>query len=454
MQKNVIYENVEIIDNGMEFEGIAKIDGLTVFIPYGIKGEVVNIKIIKVNKNFAIGKITEIVIKSKYREDSICEVFGKCGGCSALNIEYNYTLNVKKQMLLNLLNKQKVKYPYVENVIGMGMPYYYRNKCIYPVRQDKNDKTVMGFYSKLSHRIVENDCCYIQNRVIDMIAKETFEILINLGFTGYNEEDLTGDIRNIVVKRGLFTGEILITIVLNNSTLFNDVRFNEYINKINLVSENIKSVVLNLNTSNTNEILGKEQKVLYGNGYITDYIGKYKYYISSKSFFQVNTLQAEMLYDILKEKLNLTGDEILFDLYSGVGTIGIYLSESVSKIYGIEIEETAVKMANMNIKENNICNAEYTVGSVEDKIVEFSNRNIKPDVIVVDPPRKGLDQKSIEYIKEFKPKKIGYVSCNPATLARDLKYFEEDYDIVSLTPVDMFPFTAHVETVVLMSRKK
>ena len=216
------------------------------------------------------------------------------------------------------------------------------------------------------------------------------------------------------------------------------------------MKKNIKSVYINYNDSDTNEILGEKEKVIFGEKYIFDYIGKYKFAISSKSFFQVNTLQAEVLYETLKSLLKLDKNDILFDLYSGVGSIGIFLSESVKQVYGIEIEKQAVEMANVNLVENNVKNAEYIAGSVEDKIVEFKNRNIHPDVIVVDPPRKGLDEKSIEYILEFNPKKIGYVSCNPATLARDLKILSDKYDIENIVPVDMFPQTSHVECVCVL----
>ena len=246
----------------------------------------------------------------------------------------------------------------------------------------------------------------------------------------------------------------MVVIIVNKKEIFNDVRMEEVVEILKNNNEDIKSIVLNLNTSKTNEILGKEEKIVYGSGYITDYIGKYKYYISSKSFFQVNTVQAEVLYNTLKELLELNGDEILFDLYSGVGSIGIFLSDSVKQVYGIEIEEQAVKMANMNLKENDVHNAEYLAGSVESKIVEYAEREIKPDVIVVDPPRKGLDLNSIEYILKFKPEKIGYVSCSPATFARDLKLLSSQYEVGTIVPVDMFPNSEHIENVTILKLKK
>lgn len=452
MKLNDIYDT-EIIDNGSNFEGIAKIDGITTFIDDAIISEKVRLKIKKVTSSYTQAKILDIYEKSKYRQDPICEVFGKCGGCSCQHMDYNFVLNQKKKIVENVLSKQRVEYKVLNNCIGMGMPYYYRNKVQYPIRIDSFGKNKIGFYQKNSHDIIENKCCYIQDRVIDIVAKDIFNKLIELGFDGYNEEKNIGDIRHIVVRRGYHTSEIMIILVVNNNDLFSDSRFLKLVNHIKL-NKNIKSLVLNLNKSKTNEILGDKSKVIYGEEYISDYIGDFKFLISPKSFFQVNTTQAEVLYNTLLENLKLSGSEILFDLYSGVGSIGIFLSRSLKQVYGIEIEKEAVLMANENMRINNVQNCEYIAGSVEDKIVEFGQRSIKPDVIVVDPPRKGLDQKSIEYIMEFKPKKIGYVSCNPATLARDLKLLSERYDVLDVSPVDMFPQTSHVECVILLHRKK
>lgn len=451
MKKNDEIE-LEIIDNGINLEGIARHENKVVFIPGAIKGEKVLTKIIKVNSSFCIGKMLEVVSKSDSRIEPICGAYKRCGGCSGQHIDYNTQLKIKKELVKNTLEKQKVKYAGLDNVIGMGIPLYYRNKAQYPVRRTIEGENKLGFYAKRSHDIIENEECFIQNQEIDRMSKEVFKLLLLKGFVGYNEENNTGDIRHILIRRGYYTGEMMIVIIVNKEEIFTDVRIEEIVNILK-ENENIKSIILNLNTSKTNEILGKEEKIVYGSGYIKDYIGEYKYYISSKSFFQVNTVQAEVLYNTLKEKLELNGDEILFDLYSGVGSIGIFLSDSVRKVYGIEIEEQAVKMANMNLELNNIDNAEYIAGSVESKIVEYQNRDIHPDVIVVDPPRKGLDLESIEYIINFKPKKIGYVSCSPATFARDLKILSQYYDIGVITPVDLFPNSEHIENVVVLKLK-
>lgn len=444
MKKNDVLE-LEIIDNGMAFEGIARKDNMVTFVPGAIIGEQVLAKLIKVNKNYSIAKVEEILTKSRYRVDPFCEVFGKCGGCSSQHIEYDMQLILKNRLIKNVFDKQKLEYKKIENTVGMGLPYYYRNKVQYPVRENNKGETKVGFYLKRSHNVIENNCCYIQNRVIDMLAKELAEKLINAGFSGYNEEENTGDIRHILIRRGYHTKEIMICVIVNKEELIYDTKLKDIIEDLAKNNEHIKSCFINVNESNTNEILGEKLENIFGEKYISDYIGEFKYFISPKSFFQVNTLQAEVLYSILKKELNLSGNEVLFDLYSGVGSIGIFLSKEAKEIYGIEIEKEAVKMANLNLKENNVTNAEYIAGSAEEKQEEFKKRGIKPDVIVVDPPRKGLDDKSIEYILEFNPKKIGYVSCNPSTLARDLKLLSHKYEIKSVTPVDMFPHTEHVE---------
>ena len=453
MKKDDILE-LEVIDNGSNFEGIAKYNDKVIFIPNAITNEKVKVKIIKDNKNFSIARLEDVITPSEFREEPFCSVYKRCGGCSAQHINYNMQLILKKKMVLSCIKKQNLAVGKINNTIGMGLPYYYRNKVQYPIRLDKNKDTKMGFYSKRSHDIIENNCCYIQERVIDMLAKQIFELILKRSISGYDETLNTGTLRHLIIRRGYHTGKIMVILVVNDKKYVDDIEFIKLIQDIVKVNYNIASVFINVNNSNTNEILGSYTKKMYGADYIDDYIGDFKCCISPKSFFQVNTLQAEVLYYTLKEGLNLNGNEVLFDLYSGVGSIGIFLSNDVAKVYGIEIEETAVDMANINIKENNVTNAEYIAGSVEDKIEEFKKRNIVPDVIVVDPPRKGLDDKSIDYILEFAPKKIGYVSCNPATMARDLKKLNDKYDILSITPVDMFPHTSHVECVAVLYLKE
>lgn len=444
---------LDIIDYGSNFEGIARINNKVVFVNDALKGEKIHAKIIKENASYMIAKNLKVIASSKYREKPFCEVYTRCGGCNCEHIDYNETLKIKKNNIKNLLEKYNVEYGMLNNVIGQGIPLYYRNKVQYPVGIDKSGKNIIGFYSKHSNDIVENSCCYIEDRVIDMIAKNIFDILNLNGFKGYNKENFKGDIRHILVRRGYHTQDVMIVIIVNNEEIFNEKSFKEATSKILELNPHIKSVFLNLNTSKNNEIIGDKLLKLYGDDYITDIIGEYKYFISPKSFFQTNTIQAEMLYETLKQELELNKNDILFDLYSGVGSIGIFLSDKVKKVYGIEIEEEAVKMANLNLKVNEVTNASYIAGDVADRIVEFEKENIKPSVIVVDPPRKGLDEKSIEYVMKFRPEKIGYVSCNPSTLVRDLKILSKDYEIISITPVDMFPYTAHTEVISVLKLK-
>lgn len=439
--------DLKIVDSGMNFEGIAKVNDFVIFVPGAIIGEEVKTVIIKVTSSYAIAKIEEFIIKSKYRCDSICDVFNRCGGCQGHHIKYDFQLELKKKQIESLLKKQNLDYIKVNNVIGMGLPYYYRNKAQYPVREI-NSENKIGFYSERSHYIIENKGCYIQNRVIDMFAKIVFDELLKLNFTMYNEEEKYGDIKEIIIKRGYFTSEMMVIIVVTRKELMTDIRFAKLIEEIG--KQRITSFYLNLNEDDTNKILGNKSLCMYGEKYITDKIGDYTFYISPKSFFQVNSVQVEVLYNVLKEKLELNKEDVLFDLYSGVGTIGIFLSSHVDKVYGIEIEEEAVNMANLNIKLNNILNCEYIAGKAEDRLIEFKERNINPSVIVVDPPRKGLDEKAIEYILNFMPKKIGYISCNPATFVRDIKALSTNYEISEITPVDMFPYTSNCELIAVL----
>lgn len=448
MKRNDVL-TVDIVDNGISLEGIAKVEGYTIFVPYAIKGETVEIVIIKANKKFAIGKVLKLVIPCKNRIMPECKIFGRCGSCNAMHIKYDAELDIKKKNVIATFKKQKIDInPDDVKVYGMGNVYNYRNKVSYPVREI-NGVNKIGFFRNNSHDIIESNSCYIQDEIIDKLAREIFNLLIKLNFTMYNEATLKGDVRHIILRRGYNTGEILVTIVINNEKLLYDERFKN----IAGLSGNIKSLNINLNNSNTNEILGEKTVNIFGNEYITDSIGDKLYYISATSFFQVNTVGAEILYYNLKDMLKLNGNEVLFDLYSGVGSIGIFLSDYVSKVYGIEIVKEAVDMANLNIIRNNVTNCEYIAGSVEDKIVEFEKRNITPDVIVVDPPRKGLDEKTIEYILKFNPKKIGYVSCNYASLARDIKSLEGKYNVVDICLVDLFPTTYHIEIVCVLERR-
>ena len=454
LEKGKIYK-FEIIDIGINFEGIAKAEnGLTVFIPGGLKGEIVEAEILKVNKSYALGNITKYIEKSEKRTTEDCSSYDLCGGCAARHMDYDTTLDIKFENVLNTLRKQGVDISSLNEIYGMGVPYYYRNKLQYPVRC-VNGKTIMGMFTKSTHDIVENTECLIQDKITDEVAHSLFNILIEAGFIGYNEKDCSGDIRNIMVRRGIHTDEVMCVIVINNKRLVKDNRFKTVVEKITQEYDNVSSVVLNINEENTNVILSNNNICIYGNEYITDKIGEYIFKITADSFFQVNTIQAEVLYSLLKEKLALEKDKNLLELYSGVGSIGIFLADSVKDVYSVEIVESATLAAKENARINNIANIINVNGDATQETLKLVKQGNFFDYIVVDPPRKGLDLEGIELILKLKPTKIGYVSCNAATLARDLSLLcTGEYEIESIDLVDMFPWTSHVECCSVLKLKE
>lgn len=453
MKNDEIIE-LEIIDNGMNFEGIARLNDKVVFVPYGIRGERVKAKIIKDTKSYSLANIEEMITKSKYRvKDECCDVYDKCGGCIGKHMTYGKTLEIKKDIVKNVLRKQGLDDNLVEDIYGMGVPYNYRNKVQYPVR-NIDGKNMMGMFSEKSHDLIEVKDCDIQDKIINEVAKAMFDIISEEGIDAYNENTHEGDLRNIMVRRGIHTGEVLCIYVVSNEKIAKDGRMVRVVNRLKEKCKEIKGIVLNVNNTKGNVILGDKNIVMFGQDKITDKIGEYTYYISTNSFFQVNTIMAEVLFSILKEKLELDKEETLLELYSGVGTIGIFLSDSVKEVYGAEIVQDAVNMAKENLKLNNVTNTSYVVGDASIELQKMKDKNIHFDTIVVDPPRKGLDEKGIETILKLKPNKIGYVSCNPATLARDLEKLSKEYDIQSINLFDLFPWTKHIESVAVLKLKE
>lgn len=445
VEKNQDYE-VNIIDMGFEGEGIAKIDGYTTFVKGAIKGEKAKIKMLKVNKDYGFGKLLEIEEKSECREEPICEIFNRCGGCSLQHMTYEAQLDLKMQMVKNTLKKSLGYEPLVNDIIGMGIPYNYRNKVQYPVMNGK-----IGFYADRSHDIVENKECYIQNKIIDEISKYAFELTQKHYVTCYNEKTGKGTLRHIVARIGVNTNQVMITFITNGAELKNKEHIvSELINKY----PNVVSVVQNINCDNTNVIFGAKCVTLYGKDYIIDRLGDYKFKISPLSFYQVNPVQTEALYNVAKNYAELTGEENVFDLYSGIGTISIFVAENAKKVYGVEVVKPAVENAKENAEMNEIRNAEFFAGEAEKVVPQMYEKGVTADVVFVDPPRKGCDEKLLNTIIEMQAKKVVYISCNPATLARDLKVLtNSEYEIKEVQPVDMFPQTSHVECVALICRK-
>lgn len=451
LKKNEEYV-VQIIDNGFGGEGIAKIDNFIVFVPNTLKDEKVKIKILKVTSSHAFAKVVDIIEKSNNRIENDCDTYSKCGGCALRHIKYDESVLIKKKTVENTLKKTLGKKVKIDEVIKMEYPFFYRNKLQYPIGLNEENEPVMGVYAERSHRIIETCDCKIQNKLCQDIANSIFEYIKENKIEVYNEKNLKGSIRHLVIRVGIKTNEVLVMLVTNTEKIEKEKEFVDYITK---KYKEIKTIVKNVNNKNTNVILGNKTQVIFGNGYIEDYIGKFKFKISPMSFYQVNPIQTKKLYDKAIEYASLVGTETVLDLYCGIGTIGICASEKVKKLYGIETIPEAIEDAKENAKMNNVKNAEFFVGDVENKLPKFiKEKDVNSDVVFIDPPRKGCDKTAVDTLIKISPQRIVYVSCNPATLARDLKLFEEKYEIKKIAICDMFPFTSHVECVSVLNLKK
>lgn len=476
VEKNEDYE-VEISALGSEGEGIAKIDNYTIFVQGAILGERVRIKITKVKKNYAYGKLLEVLDRSENRTEAVCSIYKQCGGCGLQHLSYNAQLEFKKNKVrdtLERIGKLKISdqlpvtssQTEVENgsveetndyegiilhdTIGMKSPYRYRNKVQLPVGEE-NGEIKIGFYAPRSHNIIDMDICHIQDEIGDKVVELTKQWMKRYNVKPYNEEKDNGVVRHIMLRRGFNTKEVMVVVVTKTKELPYKEEF------VQIIKENIKeirSIIQNINKKRTNVILGEENITLFGENHISDYIGRFKFNISPLSFFQVNPVQTENLYSKALEYANLNGEEVVFDAYCGTGTISLFLSQKAKKVYGVEVVEQAIENAKVNAKENKVDNVEFIVGKSEEVIPDLISKGIKADVVVVDPPRKGCEETLLEAIGEMGPRRIVYVSCDPATLARDLGILDElGYRTVEVQPVDMFPQTFHVETVVKLVKK-
>lgn len=453
---NLIEKNKEyildIVSQGYEGEGIAKInDTFTVFIEGALKGERVNVRIVKSKKSFAYGKLLEVIEPSLERCEAKCSIHKRCGGCKLQYSTYKEQLNFKFERVKDCITKiGKLDESIVQFPLGMDEPWRYRNKVQLPIGM-VNGELKIGFFAPRSHEIIDMETCLIQDEIADKVVGITRTWIKKNNIKPYNIDgkyDETGILRHIMIRRGFTTNEVMVVLVTNGSKLPNKDEF------ISLITENIpgiKSIVQNINSKPTNVILGQECITLWGESTISDYIGEFKFNISPLSFFQVNPVQTEVLYNKALEYAGLTGDETVFDAYCGTGTITLFLSQKAKKVYGVEIIPQAIENANINAKENNVNNVEFFVGESEVVIPDLINKGIKADVVIVDPPRKGCDVKLLNAITNIDAKKIVYVSCDPSTLARDLAILEGNgYKTVKVQPVDMFPHTAHIENVALL----
>ncbi|PAB58161.1 23S rRNA (uracil(1939)-C(5))-methyltransferase RlmD [Anaeromicrobium sediminis] len=445
-----IYE-VHIHDLGTSGEGIGRVEGMTIFIEGCVPGDIVKAKIDTVKKNYAIGTIVEMVQESDIRKDPVCAHAHECGGCQIMHIDYEEQLKIKTKKVKDSLERiGKLENVTVHDTIGMTNPYYYRNKAQFPVGMI-DSKSLIGFYKKKSHDIVNLETCHIQQKVNEKVVEVMRKYIDEKKISVYDEKKHKGFIRHILTKVGYATGEIMVVIIGNGYELmYEEEIVQDLVDNI----EGLESVVLNINRNKANKILGKKCKTLYGKDTIIDYIGNLKFEISPLSFFQVNPTQTEVLYSKALEYANLSGKETVYDIYCGIGTISLFLAGKAKQVYGIEVIDAAIDDAKINAKINNIDNAAFFVGKAEEVVPKMYKDGMVADVAVVDPPRKGCDERVLDTLVKMNPERIVYVSCNPSTLARDLKYLDENgYKTVEAQPVDMFPHTTHVETVTLIEKK-
>lgn len=448
LQLNGRYE-VQIEKMAHEGQGIGKIDDLTVFVEGAVPKEKCQIEIVKVKKDYAIGQVIKILAPSPYRKVPQCINADKCGGCNLQHMTYEAQLLFKTSKVKDSLKRIGHIDAEVLDTIGMQQPWHYRNKSQYPVAR-QGSSTVMGFYKKRSHDIVDLENCLIQHPISDKVMQITKKWLSRYDISIYDELKHEGLIRHVMARIGYKSGEVMAALIANGKEI---PHTDDLIKMLQSDIPGFKSLILNINTKKTNVIMGEKNITLYGSPYICDYIGDIKFRLSPPSFFQVNPIQAEVLYNKVLEYAGITQDEIVLDLYCGTGTITLFLAQKAKKAYGIELVSQAVADARLNAKINGINNAEFIEGAAETVLPKMAEEGIKPDIIVVDPPRRGCDEKTLKTITKISPKKIIYVSCNPATLARDLRYLEDKgYKTQKAQPVDMFPQTSHVECVTLMSK--
>ena len=447
--KNRDYE-MKIDNLGMNGEGIGRIKGFTMFVPGALPGEKIRIKAVKVGKRYGYGKLLEVIEPSNQRVKPKCSYAGKCGGCQLQHMSYSLQLDFKRQLVEDACKRiGGLEDVHIYNTIGMEKPWNYRNKVQLPVGTAHNRLTI-GFYAPRSHNIIDMNTCDIQHSINDNIIKAVRKYMDEYNIMPYDEIPHKGIVRHVVSRIGFRSGEIMVIIVTNGDVLPHKDKLIEDL-KRNI--PNIVSIVQNINSKKTNVILGEKNILLWGKDHIVDYIGELKFKISPLSFFQVNPIQTAVLYNKALEYAGLTGNEGVIDAYCGIGTISLFMAEKAKKVYGIEIVPQAIKDAKINAMENNIENVEFIQGQAEVIIPNMIEEGLKVDVAVVDPPRKGCDPRLLDALIHAQPNRIVYVSCNPATLARDLKYLTDgEYKVQEVQPVDMFPQTNHVELVALMSR--
>lgn len=446
-------DQVEVLieDIGSEGEGIGRYEGYTLFVKDTVMGDRALVQVMKTGKTYGYARVVKLLQPSEFRVEPRCPIAAKCGGCQLQHVDYQKQLEYKQNKVYHSLTRiGGFKDVPMEPICGMEEPFYYRNKSQYPVGRNKEGKVVIGFYAGRTHAIIDTEHCYIGSKVNMDILKLVRNYIEIYHVEPYDEVTHKGLLRHILIRVGYSTGEIMVCFIINGTELPHKDELIQELIKI----KGMKSICLNINREKTNVILGDKVIPLWGEPYITDYIGKIKYQISPLSFYQVNPIQTKKLYELALEYADLKGEEVVWDLYCGIGTISLFLAQKAKKVYGVEIIPQAIEDARTNAKLNGIENAEFYVGAAEEVLPRlYREENIKADVIVVDPPRKGCEQSLLDTILAMAPEKVVYVSCDPATLARDLKYLcEKDYELRKVRAVDQFGHSVHVETVVLLSK--
>ena len=451
MKKDDLIE-LTIEDLGVDGEGIGKVDGMAIFVKDAVPGDRVQAKVMKMKKSYGYARLMQVLDPSPERTESRCAFARQCGGCQLQAMTYEAQLDFKAKKVWNhLIRIGGITDLAKPEIIGMDDPWRYRNKAQFPFGTDKEGNPVTGFYAARSHNIIPCTECWLGVEENKVILEKILDHLKTYHISTYDEVSGKGLLRHVLIRKGFTTGEVMVCLILNGRTM---PKLTGLVDSLREVP-GMTSITINVNTKNTNVIMGTEMISVWGRDYITDYIGNIKYQISPLSFYQVNPVQTRKLYETALEYADLKGNETVWDLYCGIGTISLFLAQKAGKVYGVEIVPQAIDDARQNAKLNGIKNAEFFVGKAEEVLPEkYEREGIYADVIVVDPPRKGCDTAALETMVKMKPERIVYVSCDSATLARDVKWLgERGYEVKKVKACDMFPGTVHVETVVLLSRK-
>lgn len=442
---------IEINSLGHSGEGVGRIDDFTVFVPYALPGEKVAATITEVKKNYAKGRLTAVHIPAPARIEPKCPIYLQCGGCQLQHLEYQAQLAAKRQTVVDAVTRiAKLSDITVHPTLGATDSWYYRNKMQFPIGV-AGGQVAVGCFAQGTHEIINAEHCFIQHQDNNLVAQTVRDIIAELKITTYNEHTGQGVMRHVLGRVGTASGEVMVVLVTATDLLPQQDRI---LALLRSRLPGLASVIQNVNTKRTNVILGEKTRKLWGQDTITDRLGDFTFNISARSFFQVNTAQAEVLYNKAVEYAGLSGKETVIDAYCGTGTITLFLARQAAKVYGIEIVEPAIRDARMNAQNNQVDNVEFMVGDAVDLMPRMFETGIQPNVIVVDPPRAGCERRVLETFVKMKPERIVYVSCNPASLARDLAVLVEyEYVVREVQPVDMFPQTYHVESVALIVRK-